>query len=284
MTLDRHETLKWKMTNAAIAITKASVTPILKTRDGLTLQEGTGTLFQIGRHKLMVTAAHVFDDILEGKWKPLLLDAGNENEQIKEAQLFGRSESCGEPYDIAITLLDSRTTDRLPNREYLPLRSVDVGTVFPGAFCVGGFPAILGIGVPESRLLCGCMICTKLYTGSTATFKGVDPNWHILLDRMEDKGSTDSEGQFVVLPDSLGGASGSPLFQTYKDGTPFGDWSPSHIRVVGVVTGEWREALIATRWAAVLVCAYNLFPELRNDLDAIGMIPNRVQVPAVVYW
>ena len=126
-------------------------------------------------------------------------------------------------------------------------------------------------------------ICTKLYTGSTATFSGVDPRWHILIDRMEEEGSTDWEGRPAALPDSLRGASGSPLFQTYKDGMPFGEWDSSVIRVVGVATGERRETIIATRWAAVLACAYNLFPELRDDLDAAGLSPNRVQFPAVVY-
>src|SRR4051812_17356986 len=98
MTPNRQEALKWKMTNAAIAVAKASVTPILKLKDGQLLQEGTGTLFQVGKYKLMVTAGHVFTDILKNRWKPLLLDAGNENEQIREAQLFGRSELYSDPF------------------------------------------------------------------------------------------------------------------------------------------------------------------------------------------
>jgi hypothetical protein len=284
MTPNRQETLKWRMTNAAIAIAKASVTPILKMKDGQLLQEGTGTLFQIGAHKLLVTAAHVFDDILKNGWKPLLLDAGNENEQIKEAPLLGRTESCGDPWDVSVTLLDARTTDRLPHRVYLSMNVVDLGTVYPGAFCVGGFPVALGIGTPDNKTLGGCMICTKLYTGSRAAFSGFDPNFHILIDRMEERGSTDAEGKPVAIPDSLGGASGSPLFQTYRDGNPFDAWTPADIRVVGVVTWEWREAMMATRWAAVLACAYEGFPELHDDLVALGMVPNRVPVPAAVYW
>jgi hypothetical protein len=230
------------MTNAAIAITNASVTPILKSKNGEVVQEGTGTFFQIGQHKLMVTASHVLEEILKGSWIPYLLDAGNEQEQIIEAQLLGRSELCGEPFDVAITLLDTRTTDRLANRRYLSFNAVDVATIFPGAFCIGGFPAALGISGVASGPICGCMICTKLYTGSTATFSGVDARWHILIDRMEETGCTNTEGKAVGLPDSLGGASGSPLFQTYKDGVPFNEWDPSQIRVVGVATGEWREA------------------------------------------
>lgn len=63
MTPDRHEALKWKMTDAAVRIAEASVTPIMITRDDTVLQQGTGTLFQIGKYRLMVTAAHVFDNL-----------------------------------------------------------------------------------------------------------------------------------------------------------------------------------------------------------------------------
>jgi hypothetical protein len=283
MTANRQDTLKWKMTNAALAITKASVTPIMRSKIGQIGQEGTGTFFELGKHKLMVTAGHVLQIIFDGDWMPFVLDGFDENEQIKPVPLLGRSEWCGEPYDIGITLLDSGTTNLLSDRSYLPLTAVDLGPVLPGAFCVGGFPAALGLGVPDSKAVSGCMICTKLYTGSAATFKGVDQNWHILVDRMESAGSTDGEGRPSGLPDSLGGASGSPVFQTYQDGTPFWEWNPGHIRMVGVATGEWREAILATRWAAVLACAYNFFPELREELDAMGMIPNRIPVPAAIY-
>jgi hypothetical protein len=283
---DQQETLKWRMTNAAIALTKESVTPILATRNGIPIHAGTGTLFELGehgQHKLMVTAAHVFHEIRKYKSHPVLSDAGNENEPIATVELSGRSELCDEPLDIAITLLGSQTIDRLPKRRYLPFSAVEIGTVFPGAFCVGGFPASLGLEASESNLISGCMICTKLYTGSTATFSGVDPMWHILIDRMDGTGCTDGQGRPAGLPDSLGGASGSPLLQSYKDGLRFGDWTPDHVRVVGVMTGEWREAMLATRWAAVLMWTYNLFPELREDLKKIGMVPNRIQMPAAFY-
>jgi hypothetical protein len=283
MAANSQDTLKWKMTNAALAITKASVTPILKAKDGQIAQEGTGTFFQIDSHKLLVTAAHVLEVIFASDSIPIVLDSDNENEQIKPAPLLGRSDMCGNLYDIAITLLDNRTMELLPSRVCLPLSCVDVGTVLPGAFCIGGFPAILGLGVPENRLLSGCMICTTLYAGFTGIFGGCDRDLHILVDRMEEVGSTDSDGRTAALPDSLGGASGSPLLQTYKDGNPFGDWKSTDIRVVGVATGEWRQAIISTRWAVVLAFAYNRFPELRYDLDAIGVVPNRVQIPAAIY-
>jgi hypothetical protein len=283
MVADRQDTLKWKMASAAIAVTKESVTPIMKTMEGKMVHAGTGILFQVGMHKLMVTAAHVFQDILNENSHPLLLDAGKEYEQIVGAHLIGRSELCGEPFDIAITLLDDETVHRLPKRRYLPLCAAEAGTISPGAFCVGGFPAAIGLEGPDSSLLSGCMICTKLYTGSTAMFKGVNPMWHILIDRMDGKPCSDGKGELVALPEGLGGASGSPLFQTYKDGMPFDSWTPDHIRVVGVMTGEWREAMIATRWAAVLINTYLLFPELREDLNAIGINPSCVEMPAVFY-
>src|SRR5262245_16598961 len=99
------DTLKWKMTAAAMAVTKQAVTPILMVRDGAAQQEGTGTFFQVGEHKLIVTASHVLEGIRKHNGKPLLLDSGEQNEQIKPAQLIGRSELWGDPFDIAITLL-----------------------------------------------------------------------------------------------------------------------------------------------------------------------------------
>jgi len=283
MKQDRHDSLKWEMTDAAIRIALSSVTPILVTRDNAVFQQGTGTLFQVGEHELLVTAAHVFDNLVEGDWIPHLLDAGNEYEQIRPVQLLGRTMSWKGSFDVSVTLLDDRTTEKLPNRKYLPFSMIDIGTILPGAFCVGGFPAALGIGDPNSNLLCGCMICTKLYTGSTATFSGVHPYLHVLIDRMDDKGITDRDGNPIALPDSLGAASGSPLLQTYQDGHPFDQWTPNDIRVVGVVTGEWREALLATRGAAVLACAYNSFPELQADFNDLGMIPINITAQAVLY-
>src|SRR5262249_54515927 len=159
----------------------------------------------VGEHKLMVTASHVLESILNRNGQPLLLDAGEENTQVQPAQLIGRSELCGDPFDIAITLLDPETVGRLPKRKYLSLADVDVGTVLPGAFVMGGFPAQLGLGVPGNMQLSGCVICTKLYTGSTAAFSGIDPKWHILIDRMEERGCTDADGSTTSLPDSLGG-------------------------------------------------------------------------------
>lgn len=281
--MDPHESLKWKMTAAVTAIMRASVTPILMTNGREARQQGTGVFFQIGEHKLLVTAAHVLEGVLNAKWIPLLLDAGEAGEPINPVHLFGRSEMAPDPFDVAVTLLDNRTTDKLPRMKYLTLRDVDVGTVFPGAFVLGGFPTSLGMESQQPNQLSGVIMCTKLYTGPTSIIESFDPRWHILIDRMEEDGCTESDGSTTALPDSLIGASGSPLFQTYRNGTPFAAWTPSDVRVVGVAIEDRRQAITATRWAAVLVCAYNLVPELRADIEAMGLEPNRIQMPAVVF-
>jgi len=281
--MNPHESLKGKMTAAVTAIMRASVTPILMTNGQEARQQGTGVFFQIGEHKLMVTAAHVLEGLLKEDWEPFLLDAGDAYEPINSAQLVGRIGMAPDPFDVAITLLDQRTRDNLPRMKYLTLSDVEVGTVFPGAFVLGGFPTALGMESQQPNQISGAVICSKLYTGPTSIIENFDPQWHILIDRMEEDGSTDSDGNTTALPDSLIGASGSPLFQTYRNGTPFPDWTPSDVRVIGVATEDRRQAITATRWAAVLVCAYNLFPEVRSEIEAMGLEPNRIQMPAVIF-
>lgn len=258
------------MTNAVTAILRASVTPILMTNGREARQQGTGVFFQIGEHKLMVTAAHVLEGVLKENWEPILLDAGTAYAPINPTQLFGRSEMAPDPFDVAITLLDKRTTDKLPRMKYLTLSDVEVGTVFPGAFVLGGFPTALGMESLQPNQLSGVVICTKLYTGPTSIIESYDPQWHILIDRMEDDGCTDSDGTTTALPESLIGASGSPLFQTYRNGKPFADWTPSDVRIVGVATEDRRQAITATRWAAVLVCVTIFFQSFRAKLRLWG--------------
>jgi len=273
----------WPLVDAAAGLSEAATTPIISYEQGGPTQFGMGTFLQIATTKLLITAAHVVHEALEKEWPLGVLDAGHDDQPARAVPLAGFSQRTDENYDVAVVELGEETVKLLPNRQFLTLQNFDIRSIRQGGFCFFGFPRNLVGPIADDRglLLVPFSYCASLYSGSSQTFLGYNPLHHILMERSE-VGVSDRDGKPAAMLEELRGISGCPVFQAWRNDRSRLDQSPADVRIVGVFSGGYREAFIATRWPRVVDLLWSAFPKLRSMLILNGSVPNADAGPAVL--
>jgi hypothetical protein len=173
--------------------------------------------------------------------------------------------------DISVWQLQPRLVSELPNRKFLTIHHADRADlrVTRGWYYIHGYPNYFSQSEPEKNKITikPFTFGAILYAGDTSTFKGYDPNLHVLLAAPKD-GNVDSHGAETEMPQSLlKGISGSSIWQSYYDGLPSDSWTVDDAVVVAVQTGTYRDGTIVrgTRWIIEKILSKN-YPELQVPL------------------
>ena len=230
-------------------------------------QYGTGTLFQIGNRRFLVTAAHVVNTA--NKQQARLHVPEKTDGDAPLISLHGLSGFGGEsPLDVVTIELPDAIVDRMPARRFL--RQTEVSHDEDSAldvFYLFGFPGKFTDPMPLGINLHGIGILTDRYSGDAQRFGGYDARLHVLCN-MPEPAQTHAHG--VPFPEDLGGISGACLWRV-KRAEPLEKWTADHIRAVAVQTGVYqqqnsRRAIRATRWGVVTTLFELKYEDLRPSL------------------
>ena len=209
--------------------------------------KGTGTIIQNRGKVLLVTAAHVLDDIEKAVCQGVAFSNGDAKPYYRIAGVFTKDYSI----DIAYARISNPTTldsDRLPCPEHLigdSRKAVATDLLF-----IHGFPGAYS----RSFKMTGSIHSRTLPYGTTfgsPKWPEFNPNLHFAL-LYDPKYSVDGSGATIDLPDPHG-LSGVAVWNTRR--VELGqNWSPEDARIIGIVHRWDQDArcLIATRVENVL--------------------------------
>ena len=232
---------------------------------------GTGTLFRCGDLSFLVTASHVVN---EAEQRKLDLEIPARDDPSAHIPLLGQYLDTPAPYDIAICKLSEETIAKLSGYTFQQIEQVNLrDEISPGWFYVHGYPSELtGISSDMTKLfLEPFSYRTCLYDGPTNTFDGYDPSWHVLVSISRDHSSHSDDETDAIIPKSLGGISGSSIWQGYAADYQFADkWTSDDASLVAVQTGVYYRqgdvVVRGTRWSGVVANLLAFYPTLRPTL------------------
>jgi hypothetical protein len=244
---------------------------------------GTGSLFEIGGYRFVVTAAHVIN-LAHQYDKTIGISDGHEslvalpgNWQCSVPQ----SDSVEDLLDVAIYRLPLSALERMKQVSFLRREDIDFSEQSKTAvFSLLGFP---GIWAKPSRSegervsLTPLEYTTHAYAGSTESLIGYNARYHLLLDSsVKDMTQQDGspavivkkDGQAATGPRDLEGVSGCAVWNIGDLEVPLDQWRNRRPKVVAVNTGVYQKSQVgrATRWVAVTTLINEAFPELRPAL------------------
>lgn len=251
---------------------RESVIPLCAEGETAPVQLGSGTLFRVADTSFLVTAAHVADV------------AAQQGHQLYVSDGLPGSKGCGlhgplhlarqKSFDLALWELPPDVVAALPTRRFLRLVDVDLSeTIKGGWFYIHGFPGCWSAPDPNVAKIIVTTFTygAVLYGGPMDAFADHDPDVHVLLS-VPKSGNADRDGNRAVLPNDLGGISGSSLWQAYAEGQKSAEWTPDFVKVIAVQTGvydlEDRDEYVVrgTRWGAVATVIWRNYESLRPAL------------------
>ncbi|WP_208280498.1 trypsin-like peptidase domain-containing protein [Massilia oculi] len=224
--------------------------PILvEAPDGSVCLLATGTLFRIGEQHLIITARHVFDDVMPEWLAYPAAPMGGDTHTLGEYTVFKPKEKH---VDVAVLRLESaETIDRLTKSwQFLSLENVarPVDNAPDKAFFVAGYPGAMTQ-----------MVGAKLHGNFVAVYSQLIPETPLEakkpvvpdLDMFFDYGKKAQKvGGGEIDSPELPGVSGASVWQI---GQVDGIWTPeAAVRVVGVQSSyKHSEFFRAKSWLAV---------------------------------
>ncbi|HUT93323.1 MAG TPA: hypothetical protein VMY37_27920 [Thermoguttaceae bacterium] len=243
--------------------------------DRLMTQRGTGTVFRIADHSLLVTAYHVFKALERQNERPHT----HYDDPDAVLPLFGPVHVVDQPFDIAAMDLDRSVVDGLLPQRFLGLESIDFRpNLHAGWYFLHGFPTASTRTSLDflSMHQMDFTYRTGLYAGSTSGFRDYDSTQHVLL-AMDGESRYSDDGSPAELPPKsdaelgpkLGGISGSSIWMGFADEHYMDDWTPDMAKVVGVQTKLYirRRVVQGTRWRVVAAALWQGCPDLRDELS-----------------
>jgi hypothetical protein len=246
--------------------------------DGIAYPFGTGTFFQVGDHKFIVTAAHVFEEAKKygaGSGDLCAFDFGEAIEhgtKLIDVPLEGQKVRLdGALDDVGVMRLSEKTISGLTRKRFLTLADVALWPEKPGYLWVAGFPALWCLPVSESVVsfhpLKVCAIAPS--KADTAILGDYDEQIHFVVHFKRDSFER-LDGEKVETPASYGGISGSAIWQSWwpsKDTAT--QWRSKHFKVVGVQTAVYpkSEYVKATTWRFVAHIMMKAYPKIRPAFE-----------------
>ena len=263
---------------------RRSVTPIgiNDPKKGKIVQHGTGTLFSVGSDHFLVSASHVFEDAVTHKRIIFAYDFGVENElgtKMLAVQMDGKIYRYPEA-DLGILRMTKETAEKFTGRSFLRLDEVIPKPSFPGWAYLYGFPCeMLEDGPDAAQLYNPINMAAAISFQEPESTYSFDPAMHFILDTSKQRMSvlgTGTEESAVKLPNSLGGISGCPIWQTWWPGEDEADyWRTRRVRMVGVQIGEYTHGIYKTngplvkaaKFEAILLLMYKSNESLLPVID-----------------
>jgi hypothetical protein len=245
----------------------ATVVPVAGVVDKRVFQYGTGTLFQIGERRFLVTAAHVVNKANQQRARLHIPDCLEGDAQL--ISLHGLAGYGGDsPLDVVAVELPEKIAAQMPKRRFL--RQAEITHDEDSAldvFYLFGFPGSFSAPMPtgvSGICLHGIGILTDRYSESTERFGAYDARLHVLCN-MPEPDQTHAHG--VPFPQELRGISGACLWRVTQGG-PFEDWTADQIRAAAVQTAVYQEnnsrrAIQSTRWGVVSAMIQMKYEDLR---------------------
>lgn len=251
--------------NEAAVIEQGSIT-VVQT-DAVVAQRGTGTLLQVGDHRFLVTAAHVFDLLDEEGEHPLIWNG----DPPSLTPLYGNCFRTDELADLAVMHIDADQANQLPGDWFVRMSAIEFGATLPnGWYFLYGFPSVLTRQSKDMVTIFqeSFTYRTGLYYGTTSGFRSYSADYHILLGLGNDPRDADDRSK-TSLP-RLGGISGSSIWLGFSENHVYDDWTPRDAKVVAVQTKVYpdRKVVQGTRWFAVACVLWQRFPDLRDEITA----------------
>jgi hypothetical protein len=245
----------------------ATVVPIAGVVGEQVFQYGTGTLFQIGERRFLVTAAHVVD--IANKQHARLHVPDCLEGDARLISLHGLAGFGGDaPLDVVAVELPETIAEQMPNRRFLRQTEITVDQdSFLDVYYLFGFPGTFTTPMPAGLSMHGIGILTDSYSGDRGRFGDYDVRLHV-LSNMPKPAQTHAHG--VPFPDELGGISGACLWRV-KRAEPLEEWTADHIRAFAVQTGVYqdhnsRRAIRSTRWGVVSAMLQIKYEDLRPSM------------------
>jgi hypothetical protein len=260
-----------------------SVVSIVLSSQKVLYQFATGTLFQVGNQRFVVTAAHSIR-IAAGHGKTIGVTCGSNSfmstggEWIcSEPFQYG---SLEDPFDIAVYRIPDEFVPRFHRQRFIQLSEVNFDVLPSGVFALFGYPGIWSVpsSSDDEKLRIKPLEFTAIgYGGDVTPFKGYQPKLHFLLDA-DSKGITlsdgspaelrTSDGTQATFPGDLKGISGGPVWLVGDQRLPVGDWQGLPTGLAGIETGVYQQSGVirVTRWIAVTTLIHEAFPEARSAL------------------
>ena len=229
---------------------------------------GSGTLFHIGGHHFLVTAAHVIKQFMADGYE-LRLGMGKPARPrpiaIREEDLALDLEN-----DVAALRLPADKLNMLSDKRFLGLNDIEFDVEVGDWYCV--LFGYLWEGSQPGRdysqlLLHNHMYWTQQHEGGVSA-SSYDAARHLLVDYGESSWSL-PDGFPVKKPGSLGGISGSSLWRIFRPQHVEDEWSLATAKVIGIENVVYGERIIrCTKWREVMPLLRVLAPSLGTILDS----------------
>jgi len=243
---------------------------------------GTGLLFQLNEHYVIITASHVADEIpncpnLVGV--PIGMDMFNEIRTLTDCEIVSpRKSDDKDKFDVALIVLDgSGILDRLKNSHtFLTLENIASNCEIYSEFLVAGFPESKSITRTKPGTTDGKVILGSFFKCQTQKYLGVvegclkSDDKHYLFVSYDTK-LISNTGIEVTAP-KLQGISGCPIWTFVEPNSEHGVWTPRNIIKVAAIEMSYLQGcwIRGIRWHAV---AHN-FGYI--DPDAKELLNNKV--------
>jgi hypothetical protein len=248
---------------------RSSTVPLVSDHQGRPILYGTGTLFEVGEERLLVTADHV---VASAEGDGLRLKTTTRFGQGADAiPLCGRVYRSDEHHDIAVLHMERSTAEALSGRRFLRFSDVELveGEPSLGLYLVFGYPTRMLVCNAEIRRACTRAITfrTELYDGRTGNLANYYPDRDILVWGNE-PGRTTSYGIPTDEPASLRGISGCSIWLVHRVRDPMEQWEPDDAKIVAVETAVYggNKIIRGTYWTAVARFIWEYIRALRGPI------------------
>lgn len=204
---------------------------------------GTGVPFEVCGNRLIVTAAHVLDEVVNGG-HAVYLSAGGDGSglfpidplRVRRSVLPASRKRIDDIYDLAVIELGPDTIARIGDRiTFVTLADCDpLDPQNRGSYYfLQGFPSErLQIDREKNTVRCKSLpYGTITYDGTRGTWPGVD-DIHIDLD-FHPRKAADDTGRRARLPHPYG-ISGCGIWRLSAAGVKLSEWTTAHIKLVAI--------------------------------------------------
>lgn len=223
---------------------------------------GSGTLFQIGDERFVVTAAHVADDFRDaGGQLRIAMGCPERPQPIAASDVDIATDPVA---DVAVIRLQSDVVRQLQQKRFLHLDSVELDVDIADWRCV--LFGYLAEGTQPNRDFSELLLHNFTYWAcrheGIESLQNYDRGTHVLLSYTQ-LGPTMPSGDVRANPQKLNGLSGASLWRVFNPNNVCNNSLNEPPKVIGVENAVYKDRIIrCTRWRFVLPLFLELVPSI----------------------
>jgi hypothetical protein len=244
--------------------------------NGTATSHGTGTLFEIGGHAFLVSAAHVLKTA-EGLEMGLCIPSADDDPArfipLNGDAYFTSDDQDGhysDPFDVIVWRIEPEIAKQLSTKRFIrQLDVADAGDRIGEFYFVFGYPSEWAdVADGSSRSIES--IAIAFVTDSVAangSLENYDPRLHILLNSNLQSFRA-ADGSPLRRLSEWGGISGCSIWKLNINRENQDTWTPDQATIVAVETNTYRKGglIRGSRWGLVVKLIHKEFPQLRPSL------------------